>query len=41
MAAKAAAGADAPVLKIKLGDHQPYERLAAIRAARPDAKPVA
>ena len=37
MAAKAAAAADAPILKIKLGDHQPYERLAAIRAARPDA----
>ncbi|MCP4010268.1 MAG: dipeptide epimerase [Proteobacteria bacterium] len=37
MAAKAAAAADAPVLKIKLSDHQPYEKLAAIRAARPDA----
>ncbi len=37
MAAKASAAADAPILKIKLGDHQPYERLAAIRAARPDA----
>jgi L-alanine-DL-glutamate epimerase-like enolase superfamily enzyme len=37
MAAKAAAAADAPILKIKLGDHQPYERLAAVRAARPDA----
>jgi L-alanine-DL-glutamate epimerase-like enolase superfamily enzyme len=37
MAAKAAAAADAPVLKIKLGNHLPYERLAAIRAARPDA----
>ena len=37
MAAKAAAATDAPILKIKLGDHQPYERLAAIRAARPDA----
>ena len=36
MAAKAAA-ADSPVLKIKLDDHMPYERLAAIRAARPDA----
>jgi L-alanine-DL-glutamate epimerase-like enolase superfamily enzyme len=40
MAAKAAAAADAPVLKIKLSDHQPYEKLAAIRAARPDAKLV-
>ena len=37
MAAKAAAAADAPILKIKLGNHLPYERLAAIRAARPDA----
>jgi L-alanine-DL-glutamate epimerase-like enolase superfamily enzyme len=37
MAAKAAAAADAPVLKIKLNDDRPYERLAAIRAARPDA----
>jgi len=37
MAAKAAAAADAPILKIKLGGDQPYERLAAIRAARPDA----
>jgi len=37
MAAKAAAAADAPILKIKLGGHQPYEKLAAIRAARPDA----
>jgi len=37
MAAKAAAAADAPILKIKLSDNQPYERLAAIRAARPDA----
>jgi len=37
MAAKAAAAADAPVLKIKLDGHQPYEKLAAIRAARPDA----
>ena len=37
MAAKAAAAADAPILKIKLSDDQPYERLAAIRAARPDA----
>ena len=37
MAAKAAAAAHAPILKIKLDDHQPYEKLAAIRAARPDA----
>jgi len=37
MAAKAAAAADAPVLKVKLGADRPYERLAAIRAARPDA----
>jgi L-alanine-DL-glutamate epimerase-like enolase superfamily enzyme len=40
MAAKAAAAADAPVLKIKLNDDRPYERLAAIRAARPDARLV-
>jgi L-alanine-DL-glutamate epimerase-like enolase superfamily enzyme len=40
MAAKAAAAADAPILKIKLSDHMPYEKLAAIRAARPDAKLV-
>jgi L-alanine-DL-glutamate epimerase-like enolase superfamily enzyme len=37
MAAKAAAAADAPILKIKLSNHKPYEKLAAIRAARPDA----
>jgi L-alanine-DL-glutamate epimerase-like enolase superfamily enzyme len=37
MAAKATAAADAPVLKIKLSADRPYERLAAIRAARPDA----
>jgi len=37
MAAKAAAAADAPVLKIKLDGNQPYEKLAAIRAVRPDA----
>ncbi len=37
MATKAAAAADAPVLKIKLDGRQPYEKLAAIRAARPDA----
>jgi L-alanine-DL-glutamate epimerase-like enolase superfamily enzyme len=40
MAAKAAAAADAPVLKIKLNDDRPYERLAAIRAVRPDAELV-
>jgi len=37
MAEKAAAASDAPVLKIKLDAHMPYEKLAAIRAARPDA----
>ena len=40
MAAKAAAAADMPILKIKLDDHMPYEKLAAIRAARPDAELV-
>jgi len=40
MAAKAAAAVDAPILKIKLSDHMPYEKLAAIRAARPDAELV-
>jgi L-alanine-DL-glutamate epimerase-like enolase superfamily enzyme len=40
MAAKAAAAADAPILKIKLDKHMPYEKLAAIRAARPDAELV-
>jgi len=40
MAAKAAAAVDAPVLKIKVDNHQPAEKLAAIRAARPDAKLV-
>ena len=40
MAAKAAAASDAPILKIKLSDDLPYERLAAIRAARPDAQLV-
>jgi len=39
MAAKAAA-ADSPVLKIKLDSHMPYEKLAAIRAARPDVELV-
>ena len=37
MAAKAAAASDAPILKIKLDGNQPFEKLAAIRAARPDA----
>jgi len=40
MAAKASAASDAPILKIKLDDHMPYEKLAAIRAARPDAELV-
>ena len=40
MAAKAAAAIDAPLLKIKLDGHLPYEKLAAIRAARPDAELV-
>lgn len=40
MAAKAAAASFAPVLKIKLDGDRPYERLAAIRAARPDAQLV-
>lgn len=40
MAAKAAAATDAPILKIKLDGHMPYEKLAAIRAARPDAELV-
>ena len=39
MAEKAAA-ADSPVLKIKLDGDRPYEKLAAIRAARPDAQLV-
>jgi L-alanine-DL-glutamate epimerase-like enolase superfamily enzyme len=37
MAAKAAAAVGAPILKIKLDQHQPYEKLVAIRKARPDA----
>ncbi|MCK5377423.1 MAG: dipeptide epimerase [Acidobacteria bacterium] len=40
MAAKAAAAADNPVLKVKLGDSLPVERIEAIRTARPDAKLV-
>lgn len=41
MAAKARAAADRPLLKVKLNDDRPVERIAAIRAARPDAKLVA
>jgi L-alanine-DL-glutamate epimerase-like enolase superfamily enzyme len=37
MADKARAAAKAPVLKIKLDADRPYEKLAAIREARPDA----
>ncbi len=40
MAARAAEAADAPLLKIKLDGDRPYEKLAAIRAARPDAELV-
>ncbi len=40
MAAKAAAAARFPVLKIKLNADRPLERLRAIRAARPDAELV-
>ncbi len=40
MAGKAAAATQYPVLKIKLDDDRPFERLAAIRAARPDAELV-
>ena len=39
MAAKAAA-ADSPILKIKLDAHMPFEKLSAIRAARPDVELV-
>ena len=38
MAAKAAEASSESLLKIKLSDDRPYERLAAIRAARPDAE---
>jgi L-alanine-DL-glutamate epimerase-like enolase superfamily enzyme len=41
MAAKAAAARDRPLLKIKLNDDRPVERIRAIRAARPDARLVA
>ena len=37
MAAKAKAASEYPVLKIKLDGNLPYEKMAAIRAARPDA----
>lgn len=40
MAAKASAARQYPVLKIKLNDDRPLERLEAIRAARPDARIV-
>jgi L-alanine-DL-glutamate epimerase-like enolase superfamily enzyme len=40
MAGKAAAAAGHPLLKIKLNDDRPLERLKAIRAARPDARIV-
>ncbi len=40
MAEKAVAAAEYPILKIKLDGNQPFERLAAIRAARPDAELV-
>lgn len=41
MAAKARTAADRPLLKIKLDADRPVERIAAIRAARPDARLVA
>ena len=41
MAAKAAAASDRPLLKIKLSDDRPVERVRAIRKARPDARLVA
>lgn len=40
MASKAAAAADVSLLKIKLNNERPLERLRAIRAARPDARLV-
>jgi L-alanine-DL-glutamate epimerase-like enolase superfamily enzyme len=40
MADKARRAADCPILKVKLSDDRPVERLRAIRAARPDAKIV-
>lgn len=38
MAARASAAAELPLLKIKLNDDRPVERIAAIREARPDAR---
>ena len=38
MAARAAAVPDLPLLKIKLNDDRPVERIGAIRAARPDVR---
>jgi L-alanine-DL-glutamate epimerase-like enolase superfamily enzyme len=40
MAAKATAAADISLFKVKLGNDRPVERVAAIRAARPDARMV-
>lgn len=40
MAEKASKAADCPVLKVKLSDDRPVERLQAIRQARPDAEIV-
>ena len=40
MAAKAAAAADYSLLKVKLNDDRPVERIAAVREARPDARIV-
>jgi L-Ala-D/L-Glu epimerase len=41
MAAKAREASDRPLLKLKLNDDRPVERVQAIRAARPEAKLVA
>ena len=38
MAAKATAAADLSLFKVKLGNDRPVERIAAIRAARPDSR---
>ena len=38
MAAKASAAADLSLFKVKLGNDRPVERIAAIRAARPDSR---
>ena len=40
MAAKAEAAANITLFKVKLGNDRPVERIAAIRAARPDARLV-